>query len=73
MGADIFFFGLGSGADRITDFSATQNDSLNLHAYNQAMAVITQVGADTVIDLGGGNIITVANTQKADVTSHIFW
>jgi Ca2+-binding RTX toxin-like protein len=72
-GADIFFFGAGSGVDKITDFSATQNDSLNLHAYNQATAVITQMGADTVIDLGGGNITTLTGTLKADVTSHIVW
>ncbi|MCR6660040.1 MAG: calcium-binding protein [Asticcacaulis sp.] len=72
-GADIFFFGAGSGKDTITDFSASQNDSLNLHAYSQATAVITQVGNDTVIDLGGGNVITLTGTLKADVTSHITW
>jgi Ca2+-binding RTX toxin-like protein len=72
-GTDIFFFGAGSGKDTITDFSASQNDSLNLHAYNQATAVITQVGNDTVIDLGGGNIITLTGALKTDVTSHITW
>ena len=72
-GADIFLFGAGSGTDTITDFQAAQNDSLNLHAYSQATAVISQVGNDTVIDLGGGNIITLTGTLKADVTSHITW
>ncbi|MCR6660025.1 MAG: calcium-binding protein [Asticcacaulis sp.] len=72
-GADIFFFGASSGKDTITDFSASQNDSLNLHAYNQATAVISQVGNDTVIDLGGDNIITLTGTLKADVISHITW
>jgi Ca2+-binding RTX toxin-like protein len=73
LGSDIFFFGFGSGADKINDFSASQNDTLNLHAYNQATAVFTQIGADTVIDLGGGNIITVLNTVKNDVMSHVTW
>ncbi|MCR6660024.1 MAG: calcium-binding protein [Asticcacaulis sp.] len=72
-GADIFFFGAGSGKDTITDFSAVQGDKLNLDAYNQATAVITQVGNNTVIDLGGGNIITLTGVHKADVTSHITW
>ena len=72
-GADIFLFGAGSGKDTITDFSAAQNDSLNLHAYTQANAVLTQVGGDTVIDLGGGNTITVLNTLKTDVSNHIVW
>ncbi|MCR6660038.1 MAG: calcium-binding protein [Asticcacaulis sp.] len=72
-GADIFQFTAGSGKDAITDFSASQNDSLNLHDYSQATAVITQVGNDTVIDLGGGNVITLTGALKADVTSHITW
>jgi Ca2+-binding RTX toxin-like protein len=72
-GADIFLFGAGSGKDTITDFSASQGDTLNLHAYNQANVILTQVGNDTVIDLGGGNTITVTGTLKADITSHITW
>lgn len=74
LGADTFRFLTGSGVDTILDFQATQNDRIDLHAYNaQGTAVITQVGADTKIDLGGGNLITVLNTQAGDVASHIIW
>ena len=76
LGADTFVFGLASGADTITDFSASQNDKIDLSAYHaQSTAVIHQVGADTVIDLGQGNIVTIANTTSDDpgLTSHIMW
>ena len=73
-GADTFVFLTASGADTIADFSATQNDRIDLHAYNaEATAVITQSGADTVIDLGGGNLITVSNATTSDVEAHIVW
>ncbi len=75
-GADVFFFGASSGADTITDFSAAEGDTINLHALHvQATAVISQSGADTLINLGGGNIITVQNTSATDAAflSHIVW
>ena len=76
LGADVFVFGTHSGADTITDFSAADNDTINVHAYlAQATAVISQSGADAVIDLGGGNVITVLNTTATDAAflSHIVW
>ncbi|MEI9905462.1 MAG: hypothetical protein WDN06_17105 [Asticcacaulis sp.] len=69
-GADIFLFGLASGADTITDFSAGQNDSIDASAYHAVAHTVTQSGADTVIDFGGGNVITVQNATTADVLAH---
>lgn len=74
-GNDIFWFGAGSGTDTITDFS---DDTLNLNAYSHGVAngggiVIAQVGSDTTIDLGGGNIITLTGIAPADLTGHIVW
>ena len=75
-GADTFVFGLASGADTITDFSASQNDKIDLSAWHaQSTAVILQVGSDTTIDLGGGNIITLTGVTATDSAflSHITW
>ncbi|EGF89201.1 hemolysin-type calcium-binding repeat 2 copies family protein [Asticcacaulis biprosthecium C19] len=75
-GADDFVFGLASGADRVMDFNAGDGDQLDLSAYHaQATAVIYQSGADTVIDLGGGNSVTVISMLATDpgLLSHIVW
>ncbi|ESQ90208.1 hypothetical protein ABAC460_10685 [Asticcacaulis sp. AC460] len=75
-GADIFLFGLGSRADTVTDFSAAQNDTLNINAHTGGVAnagLVTQAGADTVINLGGGNVITLLNAVRADVLAQIVW
>ena len=77
-GADTFVFGLASGADTITDFSASQNDKIDVSAYTHGTpntAIIHQFGSDTTIDLGGGNIVTVLNTVSTDSAflSHITW
>ncbi|MBW8880947.1 MAG: calcium-binding protein, partial [Asticcacaulis sp.] len=79
-GADTFVFLAGSGADTIDDFHASQNDLINIHAFSRGMVgghgvTVTQSGDDMIIDLGGGNVVTVLNTTAADpnVTSHIVW
>ncbi len=75
-GADTFVFGQGSGADVIKDFSASQNDSIDLSAYTHGTAdlgLLHQSGVHTVIDLGGGNTITVQNITTASLQSHIHW
>ncbi len=75
-GADTFVFDQGSGADVIKDFSASQSDSIDLSAYTHGTADLTllhQSGVHTVIDLGGGNTITVQNITTASLQSHIHW
>ncbi|MEA2884655.1 MAG: hypothetical protein QOH32_3911 [Bradyrhizobium sp.] len=72
-GNDSFIFRFGSGADTITDFAAGPgtDDRLDLTAlassYSLAdvMARATQHGADTVIDFGGGDSITLQNVPKS--------
>ena len=75
-GADVFLFGANSGADTITDFSAAQGDKINVNAYTHGTAhaaFITHVGADTIITLSTGNVITVTGASVADVSSHMIW
>ena len=77
-GADTFKFFQGSGVDVVSDFSAVQGDSINIHAYSAGTVeghgvTVTQSGLDTIIDLGGGNTITVSNAILPDVYSHIVW
>ncbi|ESQ77680.1 S-layer family protein [Asticcacaulis sp. AC402] len=76
LGADIFAFSLNSRADTITDFSAAENDWINVNAYTAGIAnagLVTQSGGNVIINLGSGNVITVLNTNTADVLSHIVW
>ena len=76
LGADSFVFGLSSGADTITDFSASQGDTIDVSAYTHGTphsAYIFQAGLDTTIDLGGGNVITVTGVVMADVAAHVVW
>ncbi|ESQ74096.1 tail fiber protein [Asticcacaulis sp. AC402] len=76
FGADIFLFDANSGTDTITDFSASQNDSININAYTGGVAnagLVTQNGGNVVINLGGGNVITVNSAVAADVLAHIVW
>lgn len=74
-GADTFIFTAGSGYDIIADFKASQGDMLDLNAYHaQATAVISQHGATTRIDLGGGNVVELHYvTANAEFLSHIVW
>lgn len=78
LGADTFAFNLNCGSDKITDFSAAQNDLINVHPFTQGVAhtaYLSQVGADTQLDLGGGNVVLILNTTYNDpnLLSHIVW
>ena len=75
-GADKFIIGHDSGIDTITDFSV--NDKVvfqgmpHIRSYTDVMSRATQIGEDTVIDLGNGNSLTLQFTQKASLTTDNF-
>ncbi|ESQ90368.1 hypothetical protein ABAC460_09440 [Asticcacaulis sp. AC460] len=76
LGSDLFLFETSSGTDTVTDFSAAQNDTININAYTGGVAnagLVTQSGANVLITLGGGNVITVNSATTADVLAHIVW
>ena len=79
-GADTFKLTQGGGHDTVRDFSAAQGDRIFVHAYSEGVTLgagitIHQEGNDAVIDFGGGNWVTVLNTQATDSAflSHIVW
>lgn len=51
-GADVFHIFTGGGLDRVTDFSSAQGDRVVI---DYGTYTVSQVGADTVVDLGGGD------------------
>jgi phospholipase/lecithinase/hemolysin len=57
-GADIFHTFAAAGFDRVTDFDAAEGDRVNLLA--GTTYALAQLGADTIIDLGGGNLMVLA-------------
>ncbi len=79
-GADTFVFGAESGMDHIRDFTPSDGDIIDLSALshgvtNGAGIIVSQVGVDTLIDLGGGNSIVVEYTTATDAgfLNHILW
>jgi Ca2+-binding RTX toxin-like protein len=66
-GADIFIGFADEGVDRITDFSAAEGDRVQLDPGTHY--ALSQVGADTVIDMGGGNETILVGVQLASLPS----
>jgi len=59
-GADIFFISSGSiGSDIVQDFSISDGDRVQVASGVSYSAY--QSGADTIVDVGGGNHLTLAN------------
>ncbi|EGF93280.1 hemolysin-type calcium-binding repeat 2 copies family protein [Asticcacaulis biprosthecium C19] len=76
LGADIFLFEAGSAKDTIYDFSAAQNDTINVNAYTGGVAnnsLVAQVGGNVVITFDASNTITVIGASQADVLAHMAW
>jgi Ca2+-binding RTX toxin-like protein len=63
QGADVFHFATGGGHDLVTDFNPAQGDRIQID--DGAPYTVTQVGPDTVIDLGNGDQLTLAGVQKS--------
>jgi Ca2+-binding RTX toxin-like protein len=74
-GLDTFVFTSGSGQDVVLDFTVGEDildiakniNGTSIETAADVAATATQVGADTVIDLGGGNTITLQNVDVTDV------
>jgi Ca2+-binding RTX toxin-like protein len=79
-GVDTFVFNAGFGADTITDFTAGAaigHDAIEFGtgvfaSYAAVQAVMTEAGANVVIDAGGGHTLTIQNVTLASLTSDDF-
>ena len=70
-GADTFHTFSGAGIDRVLDFHLSEGDRVQLDpgtAYN-----LTQVGADTVIDMGSGDQMILVGVQMSTLTGTPGW
>ena len=54
-----------AGIDRVTDFNAGEGDRVQLDPGTQY--TLSQVGADTVVDMGGGNQMVLQNIQLSSL------
>ncbi len=76
-GADVFIVH-GTGTDTITDFSIADGDRidvtpyLNLRHMTDIGPLARQDGADTVIDFGKGDVLTLQNVTLNDLTDKNF-
>lgn len=66
-GADTFRTNKVSGIDRVNDFSQAQGDKVLVDAGSAYS--LSQVGADTIIDMGGGNRMILVGVQLSTLTS----
>jgi Ca2+-binding RTX toxin-like protein len=65
-GADLFHSSQDAGLDRVLDFNLAEGDRVMLDP--GTTFTVTQVGADTVIDMGGGNQMVLVGVQMATLT-----
>ncbi|ESQ73977.1 hypothetical protein [Asticcacaulis sp. AC402] len=75
-GLDVFLFQTGSRLDTVTDFTVADGDLINVNAFTGGVAnagLVSQVGANVLITLGGGNTVTVLGANQADVLAHMVW
>lgn len=75
-GNDLFVFATGSGADEVVDFTRGA-DRIDLTGYGisslaQVQAMLSQSGANAVIDLGSGNSITLDNIVGSQLAASDF-
>lgn len=61
LGDDTFIFEAASGHDRITDFEGGADDDVIVLFFAPVQIAASQVGADTLIDFGDGNTLTLQN------------
>ncbi len=77
-GADTFVFGQNYGQDTVTDFTTAGggHDIIDLNAFTSIGSMvglnITQVGANAVVDFGGGNKLTLNNVSVGNLTNDHF-
>lgn len=77
-GYDSFVFGSTSGNDTISDFTyytdylVVQRDvnGSGIASVSDVISRATQVGADVVIDLGGGNTVTLSNYATSSLNAY---
>ncbi len=81
LGNDTFVFRFAQGSDTITDFAAgvASGDVVRLDNFGTAfdsfaelIAAATQIGADTVLDFGGGQTLTLQNVTLANLNAGDF-
>jgi len=65
-GPDIFHGSQDAGIDKVLDFNAAEGDRVMLDPGTSF--TVTQVGADTVIDMGGGNQMILVGVQASFLT-----
>jgi Ca2+-binding RTX toxin-like protein len=79
-GADAFVYADGGGADNITDFNRGQGDKIDvsgvtgIYTFADIQSKITSsVGTSpTIIDFGGGNILTLINVTSLQQSDFVF-
>lgn len=77
-GSDTFVYATGYGADTVTDFSHADGDRIDLSSmpglrgFADAVAHAHQAVADTILDFGNGDLLTLKNVDIASLAAADF-
>ena len=77
-GADTFIFADGGGTDFVTDFNRAQGDMIDvsgvavISTFADVQSRATVSGGNTVIDLGGGNTLTLTGVTSIQQSDFVF-
>ena len=77
-GADTYVFKTGYNSDTVTDFSHADGDKVDLTGvigvqnFGDVQAHASQVGPNTVINFGAGDVLTLSNVTFANLTANDF-
>ena len=75
-GADVFITQKGGGQDLVTDFQngvdSVRLDNFGLTSFGQVQSLMSQQGKNVVLNLGGGDSLTLANHNVADFSAQDF-
>ena len=77
-GADTFFYAPGDAGDTVADFSRADGDKIDLSSFgnirglSDVVSRANQVNADTIINFGGGDTLTLKNISAATLVAGDF-
>ena len=80
-GADSFAFAAASGLDTVTDFNKAQGDTIQLQSNLNGSGIISgalalaqtfDAGGNAIVDLGGGNSVTLLGITTASLAASDF-
>ena len=78
-GSDVFAYAIGYGADTVADFSHADGDAIDfttissVSTLSDVLSRATQVGANTIVNFGGSDTLTLTSVSKSALAASDFY